>query len=70
MAGAATGAAIGAVVAGLVGVVVNGTLGTVDSAFGGASAGSIPKLKDPSSAETRKIERIWNGEKVKVTVVR
>lgn len=71
MPGAATGAAIGAVVAGPVGVVLGGSLGAVASAFGAASAGSIPKLKDPSSADTRKkIERIWNGEKVKVAVVR
>jgi non-heme chloroperoxidase len=41
MAGAATGAAIGTVVAGPIGVVVGGSLGAVAGALGGAAAGAI-----------------------------
>ncbi len=52
MTGAATGAALGVVVAGPVGVVVGGTLGAVVGALGAAAAGTMLKPKIASSADT------------------
>ena len=57
LAGAATGATIGVVVAGPAGVLVGGALGAVAGALGGAAAGSMvnPEVSsraDPASAET------------------
>jgi non-heme chloroperoxidase len=46
MAGLATGAAIGTVVAGPVGVVVGGTLGAVAGALGGGAAGTMANPED------------------------
>jgi len=55
VAGAATGAAIGVVVAGPVGVVVGGTLGA--GALGGAAAGTMMNPEEPSHADTAPAER-------------
>ena len=52
VAGAATGAAIGVVVAGPVGVVVGSTLGAVVGALGAAAAGTMVNPEDSSSADT------------------
>ena len=47
IAGGATGAAVGAVLAGPVGVLVGGMVGVVAGALGGAAAGSLVKPDDP-----------------------
>lgn len=52
VAGAATGAALGVVVAGPVGVVVGGTVGAVVGALGAAAAGTMVKPQDSDNAGT------------------
>jgi non-heme chloroperoxidase len=51
MAGAATGAAIGTMVAGPIGVVVGGSLGAVAGALGGAAAGALANKDDERGAD-------------------
>lgn len=50
VAGVATGASVGGVVAGPVGVVVGGTVGVVVGALGAGAAGTIARLPDNDSA--------------------
>ena len=52
VAGAATGAAIGVMVAGPVGVVVGGSLGAVVGALGAAAAGTMVNPDDATSTDT------------------
>lgn len=52
VAGAATGAAIGVMVAGPVGVVVGGSLGAVVGALGAAAAGTMVNPEDSASTES------------------
>jgi non-heme chloroperoxidase len=52
MAGAATGAAVGTVVAGPLGVVIGGALGAVAGALAGAAAGTLVSPEASSSAAT------------------
>jgi len=52
VAGAATGAALGVVVAGPVGVVVGGTVGAVAGALGAAGVGAVFNPEDSSRAGT------------------
>jgi len=60
VAGAATGAALGVVVAGPVGVVVGGTVGAVVGALGAASAGSMASPEGSSSADRNPTSREAN----------
>lgn len=58
VAGAATGAAIGVMVAGPLGVVVGGSLGAVVGALGAAAAGNMVNPEDASSADSEPAETV------------
>ncbi|MBC7954656.1 MAG: alpha/beta hydrolase [Cytophagales bacterium] len=58
MVGAATGAAIGVVVAGPMGVVVGGTVGAVAGALGGAAAGATANREVSSNHETAPADNV------------
>jgi len=64
MAGAASGAALGVVVAGPVGVVVGGTMGAVVGALGAAAAGSMakPEVSDHAHTAPADTVRVRNAD--------
>jgi len=58
VAGGATGATIGAMVAGPLGVIVGGTLGTVVGALGAVVAGTVMTPDDSSSTNTAPVDAV------------